>query len=225
MPETSLSLLFIEDNEDILVNLYAWFEAKGAVCDCARDGKAGLALALAGAFDCIVLDLMLPGMDGIKVCKALRVAGKQVPVIMLTAKDALEDRVMGLESGADDYLVKPFSLKELEARIRAVLRRGRPQDGQHAFGPLQLESSRHVVTREGVELRLSPTGFRILEALLRAAPGMVTREELERLLWGEEAPEGSALRNHIHELRKVLDKPFARPLLETVPHVGWRLRA
>lgn len=224
MPESPLSLLFVEDNEDILANLYAWFEARGAVCDCARDGKAGLALALEGSFDCIVLDLMLPGMDGIGVCKALRGAGRHVPILMLTAKDALEDRVLGLESGADDYLVKPFSLKELEARIRAVLRRGRPTDGPLGFGPLRLERQRHAVTREGVELRLSPTGFRILEALIRAAPGMVTREEMERLLWGEEAPEGSALRNHIHELRKVLDKPFDRPLLETVPHVGWRLR-
>lgn len=218
------SLLFIEDNEDILANLYAWFEARGHMCDCARDGKAGLDLALTGAFDCIVLDLMLPGMDGMEVCKALRAAGTHSPVIMLTAKDALEDRVMGLEAGADDYLVKPFSLKELEARIRAVLRRGRPLDAGLGFGPLALDSRRHAVTRDGVELRLSPTGFRILEALLRAAPGMVTREELERLLWGEDAPEGSALRNHIHELRKALDKPFDRPLLETVPHVGWRLR-
>lgn len=224
MPGAPLSLLFVEDNEDILANLYAWFEARGAVCDCARDGRAGLRLALEGSFDCIVLDLMLPGMDGIEVCKALRAAGKHVPVLMLTARDALEDRVLGLESGADDYLVKPFSLKELEARIRAVLRRGRPLDGPLGFGPLQLDSRRHAVTREGVELRLSPTGFRLLEALIRAAPGMVTREEMERLLWGEEAPEGSALRNHIHELRKVLDKPFDRPLLETVPHMGWRLR-
>lgn len=217
------SLLFIEDNEDILLNLFAWFEAGGYECDCARNGPAGLELAKSGKFSCIILDIMLPGMDGIELCRRLRGGGSDVPVIMLTARDETADKIAGLEAGADDYLVKPFSLKELEARIKAVLRRGRSSGKKPAFGGIELDPERHRALRDGMELRLSPTGFRILEALVAAAPGLVRREELEGMLWGDNPPEGSALRNHIHELRKVLDKPFARAMLRTVPHVGWRL--
>lgn len=218
------NLLFIEDNEDILLNLFAWFEPRH-FCDCARNGKAGLELAQTGDFACIILDIMLPGMDGFEVCRALRAANVRTPVIMLTAKDALEDRVNGLECGADDYLIKPFALKELEARIRAVLRRCEPRADCREYAGLTLDCARHVATRDGVELRLSPTGFRILQELLAAAPGVLRKEKIEELLWGDDPPEGSALRNHIHELRKNLDKPFAKPLLETVPHIGWRLKA
>lgn len=218
-----LRLLFIEDNEDILINLFAWFEKKNHVCDCARRGDSGLELALEGNFDCIVLDIMLPGLDGVQVCKKIRERNKAVPIIMLTAKDDLEYKVIGLDSGADDYLVKPFSLKELEARIAAILRRGQSRRDVLTAGEFQLNRQEHRAFRAGVELRLSPTGFIILEQLLKDAPGVVRREQLEHLLWGDEAPEGSALRNHIHELRKVIDKPFDIPLLETVPHLGWRL--
>lgn len=151
---------------------------------------------------------------------------------MLTARDTVADRVRGLEAGADDYLVKPFALKELEARIRALLRRGRlnavgggpaAEAGVWTFADLSLNNAEHRAVRQGRELRLSPSGFRILAELIRSAPALVRRETLEHLLWGDEAPEGSALRTHIHELRRELDKPFAVPLLQTVPHVGYRL--
>lgn len=143
---------------------------------------------------------------------------------MLTAKDTVEDKIIGLESGADDYLVKPFSLKELEARIRALLRRTQGSDEVVCLGSLILNKREYKVFRDSHELHLSPACFKILEALMKEAPGIVRRQELENILWGDDAPEGSALRNHIHELRKVLDKPFATPLLETIPHVGWRLK-
>lgn len=218
------SLLFIEDNEDLLANLLCWFEGKGHACDCARSGDAGLELAASGVFDCIVLDIMLPGMNGLELCKMLRKAGNNAPVIMLTAKDTVEDKIAGLDCGADDYLVKPFSLKELEARIKAILRRGRPQGENLRFGEIELNSSEHRAFRKGIELRLSPACFKILTALLAAAPDLVRKEKLEFLLWGDDAPEGSALRNHIHELRKIIDKPFEYPMLETAAHVGWRLQ-
>lgn len=141
---------------------------------------------------------MLPRMDGIEVCKRLRVAGAQAPIIMLTAKDAVEDRITGLESGADDYLIKPFSLKELEARILAILRRGRQAEHVLHYGDLALDRSKHLASRGNVELKLTPTGFRILDALLAAAPAPVRRQELESMIWGDSAPDGSALRNHIH---------------------------
>lgn len=227
----SLSLLLVEDNEDILANLYAFLEPMGYVLDCARNGKAGLQMALEHDFDCIVLDVMLPGLDGVSLCRCLRQEHKCVtPVIMLTARDAVADRVTGLEAGADDYLVKPFALRELEARIRALLRRGRMQSatgmdggGLWTCADLTLNDEEHWAARQGRRLRLSPTGFRILKELLRAAPGLVRRQHLEQVLWGDEPPEGSALRTHIHELRRELDKPFGLPLLHTVPHVGYRL--
>ena len=227
----SRSLLLVEDNEDILANLYAFFEPMGYVLDCARNGKAGLQMALEHDFDCIVLDVMLPGLDGVSLCRRLRQEHKcATPVIMLTARDAVADRVTGLEAGADDYLVKPFAFRELEARIRALLRRGRMQSatgrdkgGLWTCADLTLNEEEHWAARQGRRLRLSPTGFRILKELLRVAPGLVRRQHLEQLLWGDEPPEGSALRTHIHELRRELDKPFGLPLLHTVPHVGYRL--
>ena len=227
----AVALLLVEDNEDILANLYAFLEPLGYELDCARNGRTGLAMALDQHFDCIVLDIMLPGIDGISLCRELRDKHhKHTPIIMLTARDAVADRVQGLEAGADDYLVKPFALKELEARIRALLRRGRMSSGNSADGgavwtyaDLTFNSGEHWAERQGRRLRLSPTGFRILDELMRVAPGLVRREDLEHALWGDDPPEGSALRTHIHELRRELDKPFAESLLHTVPHVGYRL--
>lgn len=227
----AVALLLVEDNEDILANLYAFLEPLGYELDCARNGRTGLAMAIDQHFDCIVLDIMLPGIDGISLCRELRDKHhKHTPIIMLTARDAVADRVQGLEAGADDYLVKPFALKELEARIRALLRRGRMSSGNSADGgavwtyaDLTFNSGEHWAERQGRRLRLSPTGFRILDELMRVAPGLVRREDLEHALWGDDPPEGSALRTHIHELRRELDKPFAESLLHTVPHVGYRL--
>ncbi len=227
----AVALLLVEDNEDILANLYTFLEPLGYELDCARNGKTGLAMALDQHFDCMVLDIMMPGIDGISLCRQLREKHhRQMPIIMLTARDTVADRVLGLEAGADDYLVKPFALKELEARIRALLRRGRMASGNSADGgslcryaDVTFNASEHWAERQGRRLRLSPTGFRILDELMRVAPGLVRREYLEHSLWGDDPPEGSALRTHIHELRRELDKPFAVPLLHTVPHVGYRL--
>ena len=153
------ALLLVEDNEDILAMLYAFFEPLGYELDCARNGRAGLEQALAGRFDCLVLDVMLPGMDGITLCRTLREKHDyRTPIIMLTARDTVADRVLGLESGADDYLIKPFALKELEARIRALIRaRGRGQQGAGSGGgsgglryaDVGVDVAGHRVTRQG----------------------------------------------------------------------------
>lgn len=181
----------------------------------------------------IILDVMLPGEDGLEILKRIRFSAltRSVPVIMATARGEEYDKITGLDSGADDYLVKPFALKELEARIRALIRaRGRGAQGtarggsgELRYADVVLDVAGHRVSRQGRELRVSPTGFRILCELMRVAPALLPREELEQALWGDDPPGGSALRTHIHELRQVLDKPFAVPLLQTVSHVGYRL--
>ena len=162
-----VSVLLVEDNEDILANLYAYLEPLGYELDCARNGRTGLEMAASGQFDLVVLDIMLPGLDGISLCRALREEhGVQVPVIMLTARDTVADRVLGLDAGADDYLVKPFALRELEARIRALLRRGRTQEsaqgGELRVDDVCIDVAGHRVTRQGREVKVRPTGIRIL---------------------------------------------------------------
>ena len=177
----------------------------------------------------VLLDIMLPEEDGISILKKLRADGRtrRIQVILLTAKGSEYDKVVGLDAGADDYLVKPFALRELEARIRALLRRGRTQEsaqgGELRVDDVCIDVAGHRVTRQGREVKVSPTGFRILCELARRAPALVRREELERRLWGDDLPGGSALRTHIHELRQHLDKPFGSPVLHTISHVGYRL--
>ena len=218
-------ILLVEDNEDLLANLGEWLERAGFELDFARNGLHAFNLARSGNYDCIVLDVMLPGLDGFEVCRKLRTeCCLATPIIMLTAKDSVEDRVNGLGLGADDYLVKPFALRELEARIRALLRRGKqPESAILKFAGVSLNIPQHSAFRDGVELKLTPACFRILTELLRAAPNVVSRAQLEQILWGSEAPGPGALRNHILELRRVLDRPFAKHLLLTVPHLGYRL--
>ena len=222
----ALRVLLVEDNPDILANLYGYLEPLGYTLDSARDGFAGLALAADHAHDAIVLDLMLPGLDGLEVCRRLREElHRDTPVLMLTARDTVEDRILGLRCGADDYLVKPFSLRELDARLHALVRRsrGHVRSAVLRVGALAIDLSTYEVTREGKKLDLSPMAYRILGALARSSPAVVTREALERELWGDERPSSDALRTHIHALRQALDKPFSRPMLTTVPSVGYRL--
>ena len=170
--------LIIEDNQDITANLYAFLEPLGYELDCSANGHIGLEMAVAGTFDVIVLDIMLPGMDGLAVCRALREDHTDpTPILMLTARDTVADRVTGLDCGADDYLVKPFSMKELDARLRALVRRaqGRQTRSVLRWEDIELDPAAHSATRSGVPLRLSPTGFVILETLLRAAPSSPER--------------------------------------------------
>ena len=223
--------LVVEDNPDIVANLYAFLEPLGYELDCAHNGRVALDRARTGRFDVILLDVMLPGLDGLTVCRRLREEyGDATPVLMLTARDTVSDKVAGLDCGADDYVVKPFSLKEVDARLRALVRRARGEHGEPGgrtlrFGGLVLNEATRTASREGLSLRLTPTGFILLTELLRAAPRVVPREELERAVWGDSPPDSDALRTHIHELRRTLDKPFAVPLLRTVPHVGYGLTA
>ena len=218
--------LIIEDNPDIVANLYGFLEPLGYTLDVALSGTAGVARASSAHYDVIVLDLELPGLDGIEVCRQLRKEQRlATPILMLTARDTVKDKLAGFEVGADDYLVKPFSLVELEARLKALVRRARNENVEHIleFGEIQLDLSRNVATRAGHKLALTPTGYKLLEALMRKAPALISREELMREIWGDDPPDSDALRTHIHALRQAIDRPFAKPMLRTLPGSGYRL--
>ena len=227
MHETTMyKILIIEDNPDIVANIYAFFEPKGFELDNAHNGISGLTLAANNRYDVILLDIMLPGMDGTKLCKKLREElHNKTPVLMLTARDTILDKVAGFDSGADDYLVKPFSLIELESRIKALIRRHQDEHFEHslAVGPLSLNANEHTIRREGTSLKLTPTGFKILETLMNASPRVVSKSELEEKVWGEDIPSSDALRTHMHSVRVQVDKPFARPMIMTMPGVGYQI--
>lgn len=218
-----MRLLVIEDNRDILANVADYLLAQGHWVDCAENGPGGLHLALTERYDLVVLDIGLPGMDGYAVCGRLRDAGQQVPIIMLTARDVLDDRLQGLKAGADDYLVKPFALAELAARIEAVLRRSGGHARQLQVADLVLDLNSLQAQRAGHVLKLNPTCLKILELLLRKSPAVVHRETLEEALWGDAPPNSDSLRSHMHLLRQIIDKPFPKPLLHTVHGIGYRL--
>ncbi|MNJ88027.1 Transcriptional regulatory protein TcrA [compost metagenome] len=218
--------LIIEDNPDIVANLYGFLEPLGYTLDVALSGPAGVARATSSHYDVIVLDLELPGLDGVEVCRKLRKEQRlATPILMLTARDTVKDKLVGFEVGADDYLVKPFSLVELEARLKALVRRARNETVEHIleFGELRLDLSRGEAMRAGHKLALTPTGYKLLEALLRKAPALITREEILREIWGDDPPDSDALRTHIHALRQAMDRPFATPMLRTLPGSGYRL--
>jgi DNA-binding response OmpR family regulator len=222
-----MRILIVEDHPDILANLYGFLEPKGHVLDSARNGYAALALASENDYDVIVLDIGLPGLNGLELCEKLRgELAIATPVLMLTARDSLADKVAGFDSGADDYLVKPFSLVELDVRLKALVRRSEGRNAGSSklrFGELVFDPDTQQASRAGRAINLTRTGFILLHALLKAAPRIVSREALEQAVWGEDRPDSDALRTHIHALRQAIDKPFTRPMLLTVPGVGYRL--
>ncbi|MEM7352780.1 MAG: response regulator transcription factor [Acidobacteriota bacterium] len=218
--------LLIEDHDDLAINICEYLEEQGFTMDVAGDGVTGLHLATVNAYDVIALDLTLPGLDGLEVCRKLRrEARKSTPVLMLTARDTLENKLDGFASGGDDYLVKPFELRELEARLQALHRRA---NQQHAGQRLQVDDlvfdlETMEITRAAEPLCLTKAQMAVLRLLMERSPGVVTRQELERAVWGDEPPDSDTLRSHIHGVRSQVDKPFDRALLHTVHGIGYRL--
>ena len=223
-----MRLLLIEDHLDIAANISEYFEARGIHIEHETEGVAGLQKALAEPFDAIVLDLMLPGLDGLTLCRQLRQAGRtRVPVLMLTAKDLLEDKIEGFEAGADDYLVKPFSLIELDARLKALMRRANVPQAPRvvSVADLTFDLDTLEAQRGGEPVKLNPTTRRLLMLLIQNTHRVVTRAELERELWGDQPPQGDFLRAHMHALRAAIDKNFSLKLLHTIHGTGYRLTA
>ena len=219
-------ILLIEDHRDIAEMVGAYLESQHYELDYAGDGVTGLHLAVVNDYDAIVLDLMLPGMDGLTLCRKLREeARRDTPVLMLTARDTQQDKIGGLDAGADDYLVKPFDIRELSARINALVRRRRGHVAAEVLrvADLTLDTATLEVQRGGQKLNLTPTNLRMLTVLMRASPRIVNRRDLEQEVWGDDLPDSDTLRSHLYTLRKVIDKPFPKPLLHTVHGAGYRL--
>jgi DNA-binding response OmpR family regulator len=222
-----MRILIIEDNRDILGNITQYLESKGHLLDFAGDGITGLHLATVNQYDVIVLDLMLPGIDGLDVCRKLRQeAMLNTPVLMLTARDSLEDKLAGFEAGGDDYLVKPFALAELEARIKSLTRRMERQDPVVLkVSDLEFDTSTLKITRNGHQVHLRPITRKILLILMKNSHRVVSRSEIEHAIWEENMPDGDSLRAHIYAIRNAIDKSYKQKLLHTIHGTGFRLHA
>jgi DNA-binding response OmpR family regulator len=221
-----MRLLLIEDNQDLAANIGEFLESRGHIVDYAADGLSGLHLAAINPYDVVVLDLGLPGLDGISLCQRLRADARiGLPVLMLTSRDTEKDKLSGFEAGADDYLTKPFSLPELHARLMALQRRASGDRGQILqVGDLSLDISTQVCRRGGRRLELTPTGLKLLRRLMSVSPKLLSRSEVESAIWGDHPPDSdAALRAHIHALRQAIDKDQAVKLLHTVHGVGYRI--
>ena len=223
----SLRVLVIEDNPDMAANIGDFLEDKGHVIDFAFDGISGLHLAITQPIDVIVLDVMLPGMDGMTLCRRFREdSGKSTPILMLTAKDTLHDKLDGFDAGADDYLLKPFALEELDARLQVLVRRSqRSASPIIEVGGVCVDTGQRLVTKGGKPVKMNRTCYRILVELMRAAPSVVAREDLENLLWNDFKPASDVLRSNIYALRKALDSPGKESLIKTVVGVGFKMRS
>ena len=218
-------VLIIEDNTDIASLLLDFFTDKGHIADCANDGLTGLHLISVNDYDVIILDLALPGIDGIDLCKRVRAAlNKETPILMLTARDSLDEKLIGFDAGADDYLVKPFELLEVYARVQALWRRSLLSNRSVLqVSDLTLDLRTLTVARSGQSLKLNPVRLKILRLLMENTHRVVSRREIESYVWGDEPTESDALRTHLSAIRQTIDKPFDARLLHTVHGIGYRL--
>ncbi|MES0811712.1 response regulator transcription factor [Roseibium sp. SCPC15] len=224
MNKDPLLVLLVEDDMDLAATVADYLALEDIDCDHAYNGQAGIEAATNNRYDVVLLDLALPNIDGLTVCQTLRRSGLNCPILMLTARDTLSDKVAGFEAGTDDYLVKPFAFEELVVRIRALVRRKTGWDQNLAIGDLQIDFSERKARRAGRALRLTPTGWTLLETLSRNSPSVVTREQLERAVWGDDVPDSNSLKVHLYKLRRQIQRPHESKLLYTVSGAGFVLR-
>lgn len=220
------SVLIVEDDRDLARNLIDYLELRGYVTDYAPDGFAAINQLRANHYDLAILDLMLPGIDGIAVCHRLRnELLKKTPVMMLTAKDDVDVKVSAFDFGADDYIVKPVILKELEARARALIRRSYHEGDSPvmAVGDLRFDCGTMRVERAGKVITLPPVQLRILSLMIKHSPNVVTQQAIAREIWGDDHGDKHAMVVHMHALRNAIDKPFGQQLIHTVRGFGYRI--
>ena len=223
-----LNILVVEDHAGLVANLFDWFEPRGHHLDAAPDGLTGLQLVEHNHYDALIVDWMLPRLDGPSLVRKIREELRlDLPILMLTARHSIEDKLGGFQAGIDDYLTKPFQLAELEVRVQSMVVRHRGQRVQAELrvADLWFDLRAQRVGRGDRELSLFPAGRRLLFELMQASPSVVPRERLERALWGDAPPDADLLRSHIYELRQAIDAAFEHKLIQTVPRIGYRLCA
>ncbi len=220
-----MRILVIEDNHRLSQSLQMNLAHEGYSVDAAYDGQEGQDIAELTPYDLIILDILLPRKDGLEVCRELRRRRIHIPILLLTARDSVDDRVQGLDCGADDYLAKPFAMRELLARLRALLRRQQPyKNGRLEIGDLMIDPVTHSVEREGRSIDLTPREFALLEYLVYHSNQVVTREMIEQHIWNYDFEcESNVIDVYIRRLRRKIDDPFTTKLLTTIRGIGYRL--
>jgi DNA-binding response OmpR family regulator len=219
-----MRVLVVEDDRKVAGFIQSGLEQEGYGVDVLHEGMSAGAQALAVDYDAVVLDLMLPGRSGFQVMRDIRARKPSLPILILTAKDSVDDRVTGLDSGADDYMAKPFALAELSARLRALLRRGTPRETRLRVGDLEIDTVRRVVTRAGRAIDLKPKEYALLEFLMRHSDRPLTRSLIIEHVWDIHFDSVSnVVEVHINSLRNKIDRGFAAPLIHTVRGVGYML--
>ena len=219
-------VLLVEDDRNLAESIMHFLELNDITCDYSEDDKQGLSLINKNTYDVIISDVNMPKLDGFNMCQLVRNAGVTVPILLLTANAELDDKLMGFESGADDYMTKPFAMKELVARIFALAKRSSGKAKILKIDELQLELflDERRAQRQGELLQLSPSSWVILKKLTRAYPGAVSKEDLEFAVWGDQLPDSNALKVHVHRLRQRLDKPFGSTIVHAVSGFGFQLK-
>lgn len=219
-----MRILLVEDNVDLVASLSDYLTLQGHQCDYAYNGQSALELIQLDEYDLFIVDVAMPKMNGLEFCKTLRCELKNLtPLLFLTARDSLDDKLAGFDVGADDYLVKPFALKELHARILAIYQRYMRQEERIEVDDLIVNLVTGEVTRSGEKILLGPSTYKLLVALMQNSPALVSRSKLEYMVWGDDCPDSDSLRSHIYKLRNKIDKPFGRPLIQTIKGRGFKV--
>ena len=216
-----ITALLVEDNLQLAKTIVDYLAIVGIDCDYVGNGVAGVELASSNAYHTILLDINLPKMNGLEVCEALRAKGVETPILMLTARDTLADKLAGFDAGTDDYLVKPFQMEELLARVKALAKRKSAQAKKYVIGDLVMDLTQKLATRGDKPLDLTPTGWVILETLMRRSPNVVSRAELEYAIWQDDIPDTDLLKVHLYRLRQQVDKPYSSSLIHTIVNHGF----
>lgn len=221
---TNLTFLLVEDDIDLAIAVVEYLSLEDIQCDHVANGLSALTLVENNRYDVVILDLNLPKMNGLDVCEKLRHQGIDVPILMLTARDTLDDKLIGFSKGADDYLVKPFAMEELIVRAQVLSRRRSGEISRFTVADLVLDIQEKSVKRGNKILKLSPTAFKLLELLMRVSPSPISREDLMQGVWGDAQPDSNSLKVHMYHLRKQVDGNNEHKLVHTIPNQGFAVR-
>lgn len=221
---SKINALLIEDDIDLAEAISDYMEVDNIEFDFAYNGVSGLELASTNHYDVILTDINMPKMNGLTMTQTLRSQGVATPILMLTARDTLEDKLTGFQAGSDDYLVKPFAMEELKVRLQALARRGFTSVSKLTVGDLSIDLQTHLAVRGGQELRLPPVCWKMLACLAKHSPNVVSKSQLEQAIWQDDVPAADSLKVHLFKLRQVVDTPFDTKLIHTIHGVGIALR-